>query len=241
MTNIRHNEAITRNLIHMGTDRSEWSVLSVEGFTTTEHNGKMKVMPEYKFPAGYSEAPTLYKSDGNNSCCGWCGHKIMNVFWIVNHSRKWLLPVGSECIKGFIELTSEQVEELKAISTVKLEEVEQINIKIKQGITVKEAITATKKHNTIEKRFLKRYPEPDQDMENWWKSIIDKWDHSWYSGLNKDFQYWGLKWEGLYWPMKYDYAYNYLRLPKPNTETGKTAYELWEDFKTRYIEKKLKA
>lgn len=233
MSEVTYSKAITQNLIHMNTSPDEWSALPIEKFTITENEKGLEiVMPEFKFPVNYANAPTLYTGE----CCGWCGHKIKNVFWIVNHNRQWVLPVGSECIKSFIELTSEQEQDIKASATIKPEEIEQINNRIATGQTIKQAVTITRKLNTIEKNFLKKYPEPNEELENWFIETCEKWHNS-FRNNNRELQRWGLKWYGLNWIKQYESAIDYLILNHPNKPT---AHDLWEKYKVKYIEKKSK-
>lgn len=96
-----YEKAVSENLKHMGTDASEWSSVPVVGFSDIDVNGKTVSAPQFEFPKDYSEAPTLYKSGGKDACCGLCGHPIKWVYWIQNDGRKWILPVGSECVTHF--------------------------------------------------------------------------------------------------------------------------------------------
>jgi GNAT superfamily N-acetyltransferase len=96
---LSYAEAVRANLEHMGTPSNEWKSTEIGGFAETEDDrGRAVSMPEFVFPQGYTNAPTLYNDEGE---CGLCGTTIKNVFWLQNDTKRWTLPVGSECVKKF--------------------------------------------------------------------------------------------------------------------------------------------
>lgn len=97
---MNYQKAVQMNFDHMGTQASEWSAVPVTGMEPVElDDGSEKVMPTFEFPVGYERAPSLYTGE----CCYLCGTTIKNVFWIQNDTRKWIMPVGSECVTHFGE------------------------------------------------------------------------------------------------------------------------------------------
>ncbi len=94
------HQAVQKNLEHLGTSASEWSAVEVLGMEEIEAGpGKQQEVPVFSFPEGYEKAPSLYTGE----CCNLCGTKIKNVFWIQNDTRRWIMPVGSECVTHFGE------------------------------------------------------------------------------------------------------------------------------------------
>lgn len=102
---LTYEEAVRQNLEHMGTPREEWRAVPIKGMAeTTNGQGQPVSMPEFDFPAGYTSAPSLYKSQSSLDCaCELCSAGIKNVFWLQNDVKKWVLPVGSECVTHFEE------------------------------------------------------------------------------------------------------------------------------------------
>ena len=93
-----YHSNVQANLDHMGTPATEWNAVVITGEAeTTDDRGAPVNMPTFAFPQGYKDAPTLYTGE----CCGLCGTPIKRVYWIQNDTRKWCLPVGSECVKHF--------------------------------------------------------------------------------------------------------------------------------------------
>ena len=91
---------INDNLASMGAPAEEWSavtVLSMESIDVGQ--GRQKEAPVFEFPQGYTEAPSAYK--GQERCCNLCGADIKNYYWIQNDAKKWVMPVGSECVTRF--------------------------------------------------------------------------------------------------------------------------------------------
>ena len=99
-----YDARVLRNLSQMNAPFEEWRATPIKGFTEVEINGKMKKMPLFDFPQGYTIAPTLYLANEDNACCGLCGKDpISTWYWIQNDSKKWSLGVGSECVTHFGE------------------------------------------------------------------------------------------------------------------------------------------
>lgn len=100
-----YNQAVQRNLAHMGTHAGEWTAVPIRGMTDSDApDGRQ--MPEFDFPdmAVYSKAPTLYPcSQGPGPMnCELCGHSpIKFAYWLQNDVKRWTLLVGSECVTHF--------------------------------------------------------------------------------------------------------------------------------------------
>lgn len=95
---MNYQQAVQQNLDHMGSDRSEWTAVPVLSMVETDcEDGTNRVMPQFSFPENYAEAPSMYKGE----CCNLCGTRIKNVYWIQNDKRRWIMPVGSECVTHF--------------------------------------------------------------------------------------------------------------------------------------------
>jgi len=95
-----YSAIVRQNLDHMGTPAHEWAALVPTGSAkTTDDKGATVIMPEFVFPRDYKEPDSLFS--GTQDACLLCGHKIRNVFWIVNHAQKYILSVGSECVTHF--------------------------------------------------------------------------------------------------------------------------------------------
>jgi hypothetical protein len=101
---MNYAQAVEQNLKHMGTPKSEWKSVEITGFQETENDqGKAVQMPTFAFPpTSYTAAPTMFHSEGD-PCCGLCGTGIKNVYWLQNDTKRWTLPVGSECVSHFEE------------------------------------------------------------------------------------------------------------------------------------------
>ena len=101
----KYAKRIEENLNFMHTPRNEWKSLPIIGFNEIEVIGKVKKMPIFEYPKNYSNAPTLYPSSKNPPYnCELCGQmNISMVYWIKNDTKKYLLGVGSECVKHFEE------------------------------------------------------------------------------------------------------------------------------------------
>ncbi len=90
---------IRENLESMGTPQSEWRAVGISAMVETDTPQGMRAMPEFEFPAGYSPAPSRFAGKGD--CCHLCSAEIKNVFWVANDEKKWVMPVGSECVSRF--------------------------------------------------------------------------------------------------------------------------------------------
>jgi len=96
-----YQQIVEENLKHMGTAASEWRAVPVLGMADTrDAKGQSVKMPEFDFPKGYADAPTMFKG-GQETPCGLCGKTIKNVYWLQNDSKQWTLMVGSECVTHF--------------------------------------------------------------------------------------------------------------------------------------------
>lgn len=94
------HQAVQKNLEHLGTPASDWIAVEILGMEEIEEDsGEGQEMPVFSFPDGFEKAPSLYTGE----CCNLCGTKIKNVFWIQNDNRRWIMPVGSECVTHFGE------------------------------------------------------------------------------------------------------------------------------------------
>ena len=96
-----YQQTVDENLKYMNTLAGEWRAVPVLGMADADNNGVTVKMPEFDFPKGYAEAPSMFKSAGSEAVCGLCGKTIKNVYWIQNDSKKWTLMVGSECVTHF--------------------------------------------------------------------------------------------------------------------------------------------
>jgi hypothetical protein len=100
-----YGNRVLKNFQHMDTAPFEWSAVPIgRTATVTNDRGGSVEMPEFNFPVGYAPAPSLFKSGAVDASCELCGRPhIKNVFWLQNDEKKWLLPVGSECVTHFGE------------------------------------------------------------------------------------------------------------------------------------------
>lgn len=96
-----YQRAVAENMKHMGTNHDEWSAVGITGMEVTEADGGDRTMPTFEFPTGYSTAPGIFADQ--SGCCHLCGANIKNVYWLQNDKRKWVMPVGSECVTHFNE------------------------------------------------------------------------------------------------------------------------------------------
>ena len=102
-----YDKAVQANINHMATkatgEMGKWSEVPIVGFVEVDDGtGTMVKMPKFKYPEGYTAAPTLYPSGGDGlGNCEWCGHPIKIFYHIQNDSQKWTMGVGSECITQF--------------------------------------------------------------------------------------------------------------------------------------------
>lgn len=100
-----YNQAVQRNLAHMGTPAGEWSAVPIKRMADSDApDGRQ--MPEFDFPdpSVYSKAPTLYPCNPGPGPmnCELCGHSpIKFVYWLQNDAKRWTLLVGSECVTHF--------------------------------------------------------------------------------------------------------------------------------------------
>lgn len=100
---------IEENLLFMGTPRDEWRAVPVIGEEKIEVDGKTRKMPIFDFPKGYSKAPSMFKIEGSNLNCELCGKDgIKTLYYLQNDPKKWVLSVGSECVRHFEEGKSGQ-------------------------------------------------------------------------------------------------------------------------------------
>ncbi|WP_372393850.1 hypothetical protein ABMY26_00775 (plasmid) [Azospirillum sp. HJ39] len=98
MTN-SYDRTVADNMADMGSSLSDWQAVPI---TSVSDDG-----PSFNMPEGFSQAPSLF--GGQADCCELCGHHIKNVFWIQNDKRRWILPVGSECVCHFQEASGEDM------------------------------------------------------------------------------------------------------------------------------------
>ncbi len=97
-----YEKTVAENLAHMGTPASDWAAVTVSSTADTmNHKGEIQAMPVFDMPDGYTKAPSIFHDQ--DDCCHLCGHDIKNVFWIQNDAKKWVMPVGSECVTNFGE------------------------------------------------------------------------------------------------------------------------------------------
>lgn len=94
-------KTVEANLKHMDTPRDDWSAVGVTGMAEAESDNGARMMPEFDMPRDYAQAPSLFH--GQDHCCHLCGTDIKNVYWIKNDKKKWIMPVGSECVTHFNE------------------------------------------------------------------------------------------------------------------------------------------
>ena len=96
---MNYQKAIQMNYEHMGSHPVEWLATPVTGVVEADDgDGGSVSMPTFDFPVDYSRPPSLYTG---GDCCNLCGTRIRNVYWIQNDKRKWIMPVGSECVTHF--------------------------------------------------------------------------------------------------------------------------------------------
>lgn len=120
-----YDQTVAHNLNQMGSSPEEWSAVPVTGTTEVDTGGgKMRAMPNFKFPEGYKDAPSIFQ--GMDDCCQLCGHDIKNYYWIQNDEKKWLMGVGSECVGRFGEGESGEKLAKKDIATANRDFVQQM-------------------------------------------------------------------------------------------------------------------
>tara|TARA_R110002110_G_scaffold22933_10_gene88257 strand:- start:429 stop:2123 length:1695 start_codon:yes stop_codon:yes gene_type:complete len=83
--------------IYLGQTGEGWK--SAEVTDMHEEDGKMS--PVFSIPPDCKPVETVHQGDADGGCCQLCGTKIKNHFKIVNHDRKEVMDVGSECVQGF--------------------------------------------------------------------------------------------------------------------------------------------
>jgi hypothetical protein len=106
---------VKQNLAHLGTEGGEWRALPF----TMSQDEKGRTFPQHDFSGvdGYSPAPSLYRSQGPDAVCELCGKpKIKNVYHVAHHGKKWMMQVGSECVKHFGEGESGEHLEKEALA-----------------------------------------------------------------------------------------------------------------------------
>jgi hypothetical protein len=107
---MKYEEAVQKNLDHMGTPASDWKAVAIKSMAeTTDDKGRKIKMPEFDFPKDYTHAPSLFLSGTSDTCCELCGTAIKFVYWLQNDTRKWLLCVGSECVTQFEQASGLQL------------------------------------------------------------------------------------------------------------------------------------
>ena len=104
-----YDTAVQKNMTHMNSQLSDWAAVPVKGMVEAEGENGTTSMPEFDFPAGYTPAPSLYKNNGTQGTCELCGHPIKYFYWIQNDDRRWVMPVGSECIHQFEGKSGQQM------------------------------------------------------------------------------------------------------------------------------------
>lgn len=98
--------AVDANLAHMGTPMGEWRSCAHD--LAVDADGHVCVSSV--LPSGYAPAPSLYHNNGaGDTCCELCGHKIRHLYYAQHDGRKWLLIVGSECVKAFAGVDGEDL------------------------------------------------------------------------------------------------------------------------------------
>ena len=102
-------ERVAANLAQMQTPRADWRALAPTG-TDQDEDGKTVPTFDFSTVAGFTTAPTLYRSFPGETCCELCGRPgIKKVYHLRNDSRRWLLAVGSECVTHFEEKSGEEM------------------------------------------------------------------------------------------------------------------------------------
>lgn len=86
-----YDKRVGETLAIMETAASEWA--PVDAFLDADGR------PSFSFPAGHGKAPTPHPED----CCGLCGAGVKNAYWLRHDAKRWILPVGSECVARFGE------------------------------------------------------------------------------------------------------------------------------------------
>lgn len=110
-----YKKAVEKNLNQMGTPRDEWNALDIIGHQQMANDkGVMVEMPLFDFESikGYKTPNTLYKNHGvgSEATCELCGKTpIKHIYWIKNDKKKYVLAVGSECVKHFSPKSGEEL------------------------------------------------------------------------------------------------------------------------------------
>jgi hypothetical protein len=92
-----HEQAKRATWFYLGQDGEGWK--SAEVTDMHEEDGKMS--PVFSVPPDCKPVETVHHGDGSQGACQLCGTTIKNHFKIVNHDRKEVMDVGSECVQGF--------------------------------------------------------------------------------------------------------------------------------------------
>jgi len=110
MAETAYQKRVFENLRHMGTPADQWTAVPIIGEKKVEAEGKERNMPVFKFPSGYTKAPTLYPVNTSGDMnCELCGKMpIKTAYHIQNNTHQWLLLVGSECVTHFQEKSGKQ-------------------------------------------------------------------------------------------------------------------------------------
>ena len=101
---LTNSEACAATYAYTGTTSSDWNAVEIKGMIEVDRgSGDAVSLPEFVMPSGYSTVPLVWEGSAGNECCGLCGHNIKTVYHIQNDSKKWTMPVGSECVTKFGE------------------------------------------------------------------------------------------------------------------------------------------
>lgn len=240
-----YNKRIGENFDRMQTKPEEWVQADITQYKVVND----KVVPYFYLPTNYTKPDTLYPCiDPFDVHCELCNHPIINIFYLLHHEKKYILMVGSECINNYVlaKMPKEkaQVEREKLKLKIKPEEVEVVNKYLSQGKDALEPVKLTKLYISCTKYWNKRYIEPDEKVEVFWKKLKKEYQDA-VNKLNKgiflekdiySLARYGSKAYSINW-INGDYRMSdWLILSKENM--NKTAKQIYDEQKEIYIRMK---
>lgn len=103
--NTGYDARVHTNMEYIGSKLEDWRPVPIKGFVMVPGpKGKMKEMPEFDFPKGYTQSKTLYVSSQDSPCCELCGKSPIAIFYYIqNDKEKTTMITGSECVTHFGE------------------------------------------------------------------------------------------------------------------------------------------
>jgi len=240
-----YNKRIGENFDHMQTLPEEWVQADILQYNIVNK----KVIPYFNLPQNYKKPDTLYPCyDEMDTHCELCNHPIINIFHLLNHEKKYVLMVGSECINNYVlakmpkEKAQKEREKLKL--KIKPEEVEQVNKYLAKGKDILESAKFAKLYVSCMRYWNKRYKEPDEQIEMFWKKLKKEYQDATLKlskgvFIEKDLYclaMYGSRAYSIDWPNGDSRISDWLTLSNDNM--GKTAKQIYDEQKEKYVRMK---